>query len=59
MARDGKEKERRKDILWYIWTSPNSPLFGKTKMATFERYFLEEKETHQEIKDVYKRQEYQ
>ena len=53
MARDGKEKERGKDILWYIWTSPNSPLFGKTKMATFERYFLEEKETHQEIKNPY------
>ena len=53
MARDGKEKERGKDMLWYIWTSPNSPLFGKNKMATFERYFLAEKETHQEIKNPY------
>ena len=53
MARDGKEKERGKDMLWYIWTSPNSPLFGKNKMATFERYFFFVLETHQEIKNPY------
>ena len=53
MSRNGREKERGKDMLWYIWISPNSPLFGKSKMATFERYFLEEKETHKEIKNPY------
>ena len=47
-AMDSKEKERGKDIMWYIWLSENSPLFGKDKMATFERYFLAEKETHKE-----------
>ena len=47
-AMDPKEKERGKDIMWYIWLSENSPLFGKDKMATFERYFLAEKETHKE-----------
>ena len=50
---DSKEKERGKDIMWYIWLSENSPLFGKDKMATFERYFLAEKETHKEVKNPY------
>ena len=39
--------------MWYIWLSENSPLFGKDKMATFERYFLSEKETHKEKKNPY------
>lgn len=45
--------ENGKDIMWYIWLNPNSPLFGKDKMATFERYFLAEKETHIEVKNPY------
>ena len=52
-AIDDAEKEKGKDILWYIWSSPSSPLFGKDKMATFERYFLEEPETHKEKKNPY------
>ena len=48
-----EEREKGKDILWFIWSSPGSPLFGKDKMATFERYFLAEKETHQEKKNPY------
>lgn len=54
-ALDQKEKERGKDLMWYIWLSENSPLFGKDKMATFERYFLAEKETHKEMKNPYYR----
>ena len=54
-ALDKKEKDRGKDMMWYIWLSANSPLFGKDKMATFERYFLEEKETHKEKKNPYYR----
>ena len=34
-------------------STPDSPLFGKNKMATFERYFLAEKETHVEKKNPY------
>ena len=41
------------DITWYLWNGPDSPLFGKDKMTTFERYFIKEKETHVEIKDPY------
>ncbi len=52
-ALDEYERENGKDIMWYIWLSPNSPLFGKDKMATFERYFLAEKETHVEKKNPY------
>lgn len=44
---------RAQDLIWYIWAGPNSPVFGKDKMATFERYFLKEKETHQENKNSY------
>ena len=38
-----------------IWCGADSPLFGKDKMATFERYFLAEKETHKESKNPYYR----
>lgn len=41
------------DLIWYLWTGPDSPLFGKDKMTTFERYFVDDKETHREIKDPY------
>ena len=41
------------DIMWYIWCGPNSPLFGKDKMATFERYLVPDKETHKEKKNSY------
>ena len=40
-------------MMWYIWLHENSPLFGKNKMATFERYFLDEKELHKEKKNPY------
>lgn len=41
------------DMVWYAWCGEDSPLFGKTKMATFERYFLNEKETHREEQNKY------
>ena len=47
------EMQKGQDIIWYIWEGPNSPVFGKDKMATFERYFVEEKETHKETKNSY------
>lgn len=52
-ALNEKERERGKDLMWYIWLHENSPLFGKNKMATFERYFLDEKELHKEQKNPY------
>lgn len=52
-AMNPEDKEDGKDIMWYIWLHPDSPLFGKNKMATFERYFIAEKETHIERKNPY------
>lgn len=44
---------KAQDYIWYIWAGPNSPVFGKDKMTTFERYFIEDKETHKEVKNSY------
>lgn len=52
---DKIEKIKGLDILWYIWAGPNSPVFGKDKMTTFERYFIADKETHKENKNAYYR----
>lgn len=41
------------DYVWYLWCGKNSPLFDKSKMATFERLFLDEAETHKEEKGAY------
>lgn len=41
------------DVLWYLWCGPKSPVFGKAKMTTFERYFIEDKESHKEPKNLY------
>jgi len=41
------------DYFWYLWCGPKSPLFGKSKIAAFERYFLAEKKTHTEVYNPY------
>ena len=41
------------DIIWYLWCGADSPLFGKRKMTTFERYFVDDKESHKEEKNSY------
>ncbi|WP_181189865.1 fructose-1,6-bisphosphatase, partial [Bombilactobacillus bombi] len=41
------------DLLWYLWTGPVSPLFGKRAMTTFERYFIAEPTTHYEEPNSY------
>lgn len=47
------EKKYALDIVWYLWTGAASSLFGKSEMTTFERYFVEDKETHVEEKNAY------
>ena len=49
----GPEKDYATDLIYCLWTHPLSPLFGKYKMTTFERYFIEDKETHKEPKTPY------
>jgi fructose-1,6-bisphosphatase-3 len=50
---DSRETKFAMDYMWYIWCGPDSPLFDKSKMATFERYFLVDKETYKEKKGFY------
>ena len=47
------DKEFAMDYIWYMWCGPEAPLFDKDKMATFERYFLEDKEIQKEKKGYY------
>ena len=51
--RDSKEKKYGMDIMWYLWTGSKSSLFGKEEMATFERYFIDDENTHIEHKNNY------
>lgn len=51
--REKNESDDFSDIMWFLWCSYNSPLFGKDKAATFERYFIDDKETHVELKNPY------
>lgn len=48
-----EERNYAIDYFLYLWCGPDSPLFDKSKMATFERYFIEDKETHVEEKGNY------
>lgn len=50
-----KERKFAVDYFWYLWCGVDSPLFDKSKMTTFERYFLEDKTTHTEEKGYYYR----
>ncbi len=52
---DATDEERRnaRDYYLYAWCGPDSPLFDKSKMATFERYMIADKKTHHEEKGHY------
>ncbi len=50
---DPAQKQYGLDAMWYLWSGPQSPLFGKDKMATFERYFIADKSTHTEKRNAY------
>jgi fructose-1,6-bisphosphatase-3 len=41
------------DAMWYLWSGRQSPLFGKDRMTTFERYFIAAGNTHEEPKNPY------
>ncbi|MCR5723589.1 MAG: fructose-1,6-bisphosphatase [Treponema sp.] len=53
-ARPGTaDRDLGSTILWYLWSGPKSPLFGKHKMATFESMFIDDKRASVEIKNHY------
>ena len=48
-----EQKRDCMDLIWYLWCGADSPLFGKKKMTTFERYFVDDKTSHEEVKNPY------
>ena len=46
-------RDYARDYFLYLWCGKDSPLFDKSKMATFERYFLSDKDTYKEEKGNY------
>lgn len=52
-ADDLEQRQYGQDAMWYLWSGSQSPLFGKDKMSTFERYFIADKSTHDEKMNPY------
>ena len=48
-----EQRLQARDYFWYLWCGPDSPLFDKSRMTTFERYFLADPATHHEEKGIY------
>lgn len=48
-----EQRLQARDFFWYLWCGPDSPLFDKSRMTTFERYFLADPATHHEEKGAY------
>ena len=52
-AADAEDRQYGQDAMWYLWSGARSTLYGKDKMATFERYFVRDKSTHKELQNPY------
>ena len=52
-GRENGENQYARDFMWYLWCGAKSPLYGKDKMAFFERIFLEDKSLHKEHYNSY------
>ena len=50
---EGKEKEEALDYMLYLWQGEHSPLYNKDRMTTFERYFIADRQAHEEKKGAY------
>jgi fructose-1,6-bisphosphatase-3 len=50
---DAEQKQYGMDATWYLWSGPQSPLFGKAKMATFERYLVDDPVAREERRNAY------
>ena len=46
-------RKRGRDIMWWLWLAPGSPLFAKSKMATFELYLIADKAARKEVKNPF------
>jgi fructose-1,6-bisphosphatase III len=52
---DSETKSYAMDMMWYLWCGADSPEFGKQRMTTFERYFIDDKAAHKEERIPYYR----
>ncbi|MTK07612.1 MAG: fructose-1,6-bisphosphatase [Hungatella sp.] len=50
-----QESRDARDFMWYLWCGAKSPVYGKSKMTTFEHYFIEDHQTHMEPMNPYYR----
>lgn len=48
-----ESREKACDFMWYLWCGAKSPIYGKDKMAFFERYFTDDSELHKEVYNPY------
>ena len=53
--RGSREKREGEDFMWWLWCGKDSPIFGRTRMTTFERMLVEDKASHEEPKNPYYR----
>ena len=53
--RGSREKRDGEDFMWWLWCGKDSPIFGRTRMTTFERMLVEDKASHEEPKNPYYR----
>jgi fructose-1,6-bisphosphatase-3 len=54
-ATNEEERAFGQDVMWFVWANEKSPLYGKDKMATFEKYFIDDKDSAVEVKNAYYR----
>lgn len=50
---DPEMRKRGRDLMWYMWLGEASPLFAKSKMATFELYLIADKAARKEVKNPF------
>ncbi len=50
---DARARQAGQDAMWYLWCGQHSPLFGRLRMTTFERYVVADPATHEEPKGPY------
>ena len=50
---DPEKRKRGRDLMWWLWLGEGSPLFAKSKMATFELYLIADKAARKEVKNPF------
>jgi fructose-1,6-bisphosphatase-3 len=52
-SHDSQARQAGQDAMWYLWCGQHSPLYGRLRMTTFERYFVADSATHTERNGPY------